>query len=177
MFSSAFLYRLRASMAVLAALVLSPGTTFAEPSHGDYVGKSNAEITKNLIQQGYQFREFNRDNVNLLEADVVKNGMPYEIFVNPQTGKIVKIVVGDETNEIPIFKCAQRAEFVRFLADKYAENSAAVGVSGNGSVTELLQSTNGNSWTIIKTTPDGMACQVASGEYWQPVKLKVTQEQ
>jgi hypothetical protein len=153
--------------AATVPLAILPGRASAEPSIGDYVGKTNAEITKTLIRQGYRFREFNREESNLLEAEVVLNGNPYEIFVDPDTGRIVKMIAGDEPNEIPVFKCAQRAEFVQYLGDKFQEKPVAMGVTGNGGITELLMSSNGVSWTIIKTTPNGIACQMAAGEYWQ----------
>ena len=157
-------------------IALSPLTSFADPLLGDYVGKSTAEITESLVQRGYKFREFDREDSSLLEAEVVRNGKPYEIFADPRTGKIVKIILGDETNEIPILKCTQRSEFVSYLADAYGEKPVAIGMTGNGSVTELLKSIDGDSWTIIKTTPNGISCQVAAGENWQTFKRNVTQE-
>ena len=153
-----------------AAFALPAGPTYADPSHGDYVGKSTAEIAKNLLKQEYKFREYNRDDGSLLEVEVVRDGKPYEIFADPRTGRIVKIIVGDESNEIPMIRCTQRSKFVRYLADTYAERPVAIGITGNGSVTELLNSITGESRTIIKTTPDGITCKVASGEHWQPLQ-------
>ncbi len=174
---SAYLFRLLASMTIAAAFALPSGTAVADPSRGDYVGKSMAEISETLLRRGFKFREVDREDGSLLESEVVRDGMPYEIFVDPKTGRIAKMIVGDETNEIAIIKCTQRSEFVRYLADKYTEEPAAIGITGNGSVTELLQSRNGASWTIIKTTPDGISCQVAAGEHWQTFKREVSREQ
>ena len=167
MSKSAYLSRLLASMPVVAAIVLSAGPAFAEPSHGDYVGKTAAEITENLGQQGYKFSEIDREDGNSLEAEVELDGKRYEIFADPRTGKIVKIIEGDEINEISIIKCAQRSIFVRYLADTYAEKSVAIGVSDDGSITEFLKSKNGDSWTIVTTTPNGMTCKVAAGKHWE----------
>ena len=72
--------------------------------------------------------------------------------------------------------CTQRSEFVRHLAETYAEKPIAIGVDDNGSETELLNSKTGNSWSIITTTPDGMAYQVAAGENWQLLRYVETQE-
>jgi hypothetical protein len=174
---SAYLSRLLASLAIAVAFALPSGPSVAEPSHGDYIGKSMAEITENLARQGFKFSESNREDGNLLESEVIRDGRPYEIFADPKTGKIVKIITGDETNEIPIIKCTQRSEFVRYLADNYTEKPVAIGFTSNDSVTELLQSTNGASWTLIKTTPNGISCQIAAGNYWQAFKREVTQEQ
>ena len=112
MYRPAFLSWFVASLVAAAAFALPASTALADPGHGDYVGKSTAEITKNLLQQGFKFQEFDREDPSLLEAEVVRDGKPYEIFVHPQTGKIVKIIVGDETNEIPTFKCTHRSEFL-----------------------------------------------------------------
>ena len=162
------------SMAVAAAFTLPAGAVFADPSHGDYVGKSTTEIAATLAQQGYRFREFDREDGSLLEAEVIRDGKPYEIFADPRTGRIVKVIAGDEKNEIAIIKCTQRSSFVRFLADTYAEKPVAIGMTSNGSVTELLKSMNGDSWTIIKTTPNGISCKVAAGEDWQAFKPDAT---
>ncbi len=69
-----------------------------------------------------------------------------------------------------------RSGFVRHLAETYAEKPIAIGVDDNGSVTELLESNAGNSWTIVTTTPDGMACHVAAGENWRLLRYVETQE-
>ncbi len=98
MIKSAYLSRLLASMAVAAAFALPTGPAFAASSIGDYVGKTAAEITKNLEQQGYKVGEFEREDGNL-EAKVVLDGKPYEIYTDPQTGKIVEIEEDDEENE------------------------------------------------------------------------------
>ncbi len=173
---SAYRSRLLASM-VAAAFSLAAGPTFADPSHGDYVGKSTAEIAKNLLRQGYKFREYNRDDGSLLEAEVVRDGKPFEIFADPRTGRIVKVIAGDEAREIPIIKCTQRTEFVRYLADTYAEKPVAIGITSNGSVTELLKSIDGDSWTILTTAPNGITCKVAAGEIWQAFTQEASQEQ
>ncbi len=177
MSKSAYLSRLLASMPVVAAIVLSAGPAFAEPSHGDYVGKSTAEIAKNLLRQGYKFREYNRDDGSLLEAEVVRDGKPFEIFADPRTGRIVKVIAGDEAREIPIIKCTQRTEFVRYLADTYAEKPVAIGITSNGSVTELLKSIDGDSWTILTTAPNVITCKLAAGENWQAFTQEASQEQ
>lgn len=72
--------------------------------------------------------------------------------------------------------CTQRSTFVRYLSETYAEMPVAVGIADNGNVTELLRSKTGNSWTIIMTTPEGIACRIAAGEHWQPLPGVVTQE-
>ena len=101
---SGYLSRLLASMAVAAALALPAGPAFAAAlSSGDYVGKTAAEITESLEQQGYKVREIEREEGNL-EAKVVLDGKPYEIYADPRSGKIIEIEEDDEENEGSIIK-------------------------------------------------------------------------
>ncbi len=94
MIKSAYLSRLLASMAFAGALAVL-GPAFAASSIGDYVGKTAAEITENLEQQGYKVGEIEREDGNL-EAKVVLDGKPYEIYADPRTGKIIEIEEDDE---------------------------------------------------------------------------------
>lgn len=98
MIKSAYLSRLLASMAVAAALALPAGAAFAAASNGDYVGKTAAEITKNLEQQGYKVHEIERES-GFLEAKAVLDGKPYDIYADPRTGKIVEVEEGGEDEE------------------------------------------------------------------------------
>ena len=95
MIKSAYLSRLLASMAFAAALALPAGPAFAASSIGDYVGKTAAEITESLEQQGYKVGEIEMED-GKLEAKVVMDGKPYEIYTDPRTGKIVEIEEDDE---------------------------------------------------------------------------------
>ncbi len=85
MIKSVYLTRFLASAALAAALTVPAGSAFAAASEGDYVGMTAAEITESLVQQGYEIREIE------LEVKVVLDGKPYEIKLDPRTGKIVEI--------------------------------------------------------------------------------------
>ncbi len=85
MIKSAYLYRFLASAALAAALTVPAGSAFAAASEGDYVGTAAAEITESLVQQGYEVDEIE------LEVKVFLDGKPYEIKLDPRTGKIVEI--------------------------------------------------------------------------------------
>ncbi len=85
MIKSAYLYRFLASAALAAALTVPAGSVFAAASEGDYVGLTAAEITESLVQQGYEVDEIE------LEVKVFLDGKPYEIKLDPRTGKIVEI--------------------------------------------------------------------------------------
>ena len=68
--------------------------------------------------------------------------------------------------------CGKRADVIKQLSVKYSEAPAAMGLSSDGGVLEVLASADGNTWTIIVTQPDGLSCMVAAGEYWETT-LKV----
>ena len=63
--------------------------------------------------------------------------------------------------------CSTRANVLRHLAHKYSEAPIAIGLAENGGVIEVLTSTEGGTWTIIVTMPDGTSCMVAAGEDWK----------
>ncbi len=92
---SAYPSRLLASLAVAAAIALSAVPTFAAVVNGDYVGKTAAEITESLEKRGYKVNEIEEEDGNL-EAKVVLDGKPFEIYADPRTGKIIEIEEDDE---------------------------------------------------------------------------------
>ena len=62
--------------------------------------------------------------------------------------------------------CADRAEMVKSLADKFKENPQAVGAVNGNAVIEVFVSENG-SWTILATGTDGKSCVLSAGEGWR----------
>ncbi|MGF1593023.1 MAG: hypothetical protein ACFCUW_07075 [Kiloniellaceae bacterium] len=56
------------------------------------------------------------------------------------------------------------------LQQKYKEQPVALGVTHNGGLVEVLSTGNGNTWSIIVTTPQGMSCLVAAGEGWRAMQ-------
>ncbi len=103
MLKSANASRLLICSAVAAAMTLFAVPTFAAAVSGDYVGKTPTEITKSLELQGYKVIEIDEED-GKLEAEVELDGKPYEIFADPQTGKIVEILEEDGDNEGSIIK-------------------------------------------------------------------------
>lgn len=63
--------------------------------------------------------------------------------------------------------CARRSDVVKELANRYKEIPVAVAVANNGHLLEVLTSGTGGTWTIIITSPNGVACMVAAGKDWQ----------
>jgi hypothetical protein len=68
--------------------------------------------------------------------------------------------------------CGKRAEFVTRLDATYKETTSGIGLINNGTVIEVLTSSEG-SWTILMTKTDGMSCVVASGQAWESVPKQI----
>jgi hypothetical protein len=67
-------------------------------------------------------------------------------------------------------QCDQRDSVLQVLQQKYKEQPIALGVTHNGGLVEVLTTGNGNTWSIIVTTPQGMSCLVAAGEGWKAMQ-------
>ena len=67
-------------------------------------------------------------------------------------------------------QCDQRDSVLQVLQQKYKEAPVALGVTHNGGLVEVLTTGNGNTWSIIVTTPQGMSCLVAAGEGWKAMQ-------
>ena len=63
--------------------------------------------------------------------------------------------------------CNQRDDVLDHLAQKYQEVPVAIGVTSRGGLVEVLSTGDGQTWTIIISSPDGNACMVAAGEGWR----------
>ena len=63
--------------------------------------------------------------------------------------------------------CNTREIVLGHLAKKYGEVPVAVGVTNKGGLVEVLTTGDGNTWTIIVSTPNGVSCMVAAGEAWR----------
>ncbi len=63
--------------------------------------------------------------------------------------------------------CGQRATELDYLSAKYSEKPIAMGIAANGGLIEVLTSTEGTTFTIIVTMPEGETCMVAAGEGWE----------
>jgi hypothetical protein len=63
--------------------------------------------------------------------------------------------------------CGKRTDIVRILRETFGETALAQGLAHTGAVAEVFTSPKG-SWTIVATSPNGVACMVGSGESWTP---------
>ncbi len=66
--------------------------------------------------------------------------------------------------------CDQRSRVIGHLADKYKEATVAVGVTNSGGLVEVLSSGDGQTWTIIVSSPTGVTCLLATGEGWRALQ-------
>ncbi len=63
--------------------------------------------------------------------------------------------------------CGKRADMVEDMRQIYGEVRRGYGVSTNeGSVFEVWASDVTGTWTILKTTPNGLTCVMAVGTGW-----------
>jgi hypothetical protein len=62
--------------------------------------------------------------------------------------------------------CGSREQIIRELGTIFKEQRTALGLMLTGNLLEVYVATGG-SWTIVVSTPNGLACIVASGENWE----------
>ncbi len=65
--------------------------------------------------------------------------------------------------------CAERTVMLEHLAKNYAETPAALGLTSDGLVVELVMSMNGRTWTLIVTDTAGRSCLFTGGDDWQSI--------
>ena len=63
--------------------------------------------------------------------------------------------------------CGTRDSVVANLGDKYGEVRRGAGLTGTTAIFEIWASEATGTWTILKTTPNGITCVMAVGEGWQ----------
>lgn len=67
-------------------------------------------------------------------------------------------------------QCNARESVLSTLASKYKEAPVQMGLTNAGAIIEVTASEEGDSWSIILTTPAGITCMVAAGEHWEQVQ-------
>ena len=72
--------------------------------------------------------------------------------------------------------CGPRTQLLAELAKGFSEAPAAVGLANSGALVEVLTNSDGSTWTIIVSDPNGTSCLVASGESWQELNRVVSGE-
>ena len=69
--------------------------------------------------------------------------------------------------------CHDYREIRRQLADRYGEAPVSLGMRSNGEVLQVFASPQGGTWTIVSTSPSGLACILAAGRGWDAPPLKI----
>ena len=73
--------------------------------------------------------------------------------------------------------CHDYAEIARQLRATYEEAPVSLGLQTDGNLLQVFSSSTTGSWTIVSTSPTGLACVLAAGQHWQsltPAKLDPT---
>jgi hypothetical protein len=63
--------------------------------------------------------------------------------------------------------CGPHPDVVKALGDRFHETQSATALTSAGTLLEVLTATDGSTWTIIVSRPDGLSCVVAAGQNWQ----------
>jgi hypothetical protein len=63
--------------------------------------------------------------------------------------------------------CGTRDSVVAKLGEKYGEVRRGGGLAGPTAIYEIWASEATGTWTILKTTADGLTCVMAVGDGWQ----------
>lgn len=66
-----------------------------------------------------------------------------------------------------------RAEMVKELSSRYAEQPVALGIAATGGVLEVFASSDGSTWTMLLTMPDGSSTVIGEGKNWITVPAKL----
>lgn len=66
-------------------------------------------------------------------------------------------------------RCVPRGDALNLLLGKYQELRAAGGVDRRGGLVEVWSTTNGSTWTLTLTTPEGRTCVLSAGKDWHRV--------
>ncbi|MEO1197777.1 MAG: PepSY domain-containing protein [Pseudomonadota bacterium] len=86
--------RLRTMVALGTGLVLAPSLAFAAVTAGDQLGTTEVDIRAALEERGYVVERVYRDgddDDDDFEADVVLDGVDYELYIDPETGVVTEI--------------------------------------------------------------------------------------
>ncbi len=63
-------------------------------------------------------------------------------------------------------ECGTRDSVVGLLGEKYGEVRRGGGLAGEAAIYEIWASEATGTWTILKTTPNGLTCVMAVGDGW-----------
>lgn len=65
--------------------------------------------------------------------------------------------------------CLSRDDLAKELWTRYRERVITTGLASNGRLIEVFRNEGSESWTLVQTTPGGIACIMMAGEGWHAV--------
>lgn len=78
-----------------------------------------------------------------------------------------------EPTAVPPVPCFAHAEVARQLKVTYHESPVSLGLQSNGNLLQVFHSPGSGSWTIVSTSPQGLACILAAGRDWESLPTTV----
>ncbi|KUJ78153.1 hypothetical protein AVO45_09375 [Ruegeria marisrubri] len=78
------------TLAVIASLVLATPALASQLSADTQLGTTNEEITASLQDLGYKVRKIEVED-GKIEAYVIKGDEMAEVYIDPESGKVVKV--------------------------------------------------------------------------------------
>jgi len=82
---------------------------------------------------------------------------------------LIAVLAGMTFSVSALALCAPLSAMQKALWDAYKEQPSHIGLVNNGTAVQILTSKDGETWTMIVLTPDGVACTVAAGTDWSGV--------
>lgn len=74
--------------------------------------------------------------------------------------------LAEQRSGVIVQRCSSHAEITGKLQRDFGEQKVGHGISGDGNLVEIYVASAGN-FSVVKTTPRGVACIVDFGESWQ----------
>ena len=83
---------------------------------------------------------------------------------------LLSILLGASAITVAAF-CAPHEQMLKLLETRHNERVTQIGVVHGGTLLELLESVDGNTWTLLTVRPTGLSCVVATGVHWEQVDV------
>jgi len=65
--------------------------------------------------------------------------------------------------------CMKHSDFVAKVAEEYQETLVGFGLLSDNKIFEVFASSEGATFTIVFTTPEGLTCPIGAGQGWRNV--------
>jgi hypothetical protein len=85
------------------------------------------------------------------------------------TAMLTQAVGASAQTQVVRMPCHDYAEIARQLRATYEEAPVSLGLQTDGNLLQVFSSQKTGSWTIVSTSPSGLACVLAAGQHWESV--------